>query len=309
VSDPPRPPDHSPGRPWFSWSEGWPCYLLAVFAALALAALVPAGPARAVVAVPVLLGVPGALTLGALRARRTVDAAAFGGLAVALSAVWLVIAALLLNAIRVRITAVSVYACLLLACAALAAIAQVRLRRTAGERDSSSPGEPADVLSVPDEPGGAASRGAWYAVGGVAAGTVLLAGGAFAYVRASHPAPAGYTWLAWTGARTDGVIAVGKAGLTLPFQIRHEQPGTATFLLTADWTGGGRQYALAAPQTIRAGADSTIRGSLAIPPPPGACAYRVVLTLTELGGANPQAPETWSVNADVRASQQRQACQ
>lgn len=279
------------------WRSAWPSYLLAAFAALGAAAIVPAGPARAVVTVPVLLGVPGALTLGALQPRRAVDAAAFCGLAVALSAVWLAFAALLLNAAGVRITAVSVYACLLGACAVLAVTAQVRSRRA----DARASPEDADVLSVPGGAApGTASRGAWYAAGAAAAGAALLAGGTLAYVRAPRAAPAGYTWLAWSPPRTAGVIAVGRDGLTLPFQIRREQPGSATFRLTAGWAGsGGGQHALAAPRTVLVGGDSTTDGSLAVPEPPGACAYRVVVTLTQLGGTPPQ---TWSINASVRST-------
>jgi hypothetical protein len=288
-------------RSSLSWSAAWPCYLFLAFAALALAAVVPAGPPRAVVAVPILLGVPGALTLGAVQARRSVDAVAFGGLAAVVSAVWLAFAALLLNVVQIRITAGSVYACLLLACAALATVAQLRVRRGFPETRVQEHGSPAavtDVLSPPDEHSGSAARGARYAAVAVVTGAALLAGGAYAYTRASHPAPAGYSWLAWTGPRAAGVITVGPAGRTLRFQIEHQQPGTAEFRLAADWTGGGKQYALAAPRIVRLGAGKTVQASLAIPRPPGACAYHVVVTLTKLGGAHPQ---TWSINADVRA--------
>jgi hypothetical protein len=281
-------------RPSLSWSAAWPCYLFLAFAALALAAVVPAGPPRAVVAVPVLLGVPGALTLGAVQARRSVDAVAFGGLAAVLSVVWLAFAAVLLDVVQIRITAGSVYACLLLACAALATMAQLRVRR--GFQETAVIEH--DVLSPPDEHKGSAVRGARYAAVAVVTGAALLAGGAYAFVRAPHPAPAGYAWLAWTGPQAAGVITVGPAGRTLRFQIEHKQPGNAEFRLTTDWTGGGKQYALAAPRIVRLGAGKTVQASLAIPRPPGACAYHVVVTLTELGSAHPQ---TWSINADVRA--------
>jgi len=277
-------------RSRFSWPATWPCRLLLLFAALAPTALVPAGLARAVIAVPVLLLVPGALTIGATPARRSVDAIGFGGLAVVLSALWLAFAALLLNALQVRITPGSGYVCLLLTCALLALAAQWRLHRW--------PAEASGWLAEPDE---APSRGAWYAVGAAVAGLALLAGGAFVYVRESPQAPAAYTWLAWTGAQPDGVIAVSPAGLTLPFQIRHQQAGTTAFRLTADWTGAnGQQHALAVPQTMLLGGGETVQAKLTIPPPPGTCAYRVVVALTALDSAHPQ---TWSVNADVRAGQ------
>jgi len=286
----------------YPWSDAWPWYLLAVFAALALTALVPGGPARAALAVPVLLGVPGALTLGAARARRGVDAVAFGALAVVLSALWLAFTALILSVLQVRISGVSVYACLLLVCCLLATGARRRLRRravdAAGENAIPAKRWQADVLGVPDEIGAAPKRGAWYAVGGLLAGAALLGGGALAYTSAPHQAPAGYTWLAWSGPKADGVIAVGAHGVRLPFEINHQEPGTAGYLLTASWTGGGQAHALAAPRTLRIGGGKTVWAALSIPRPPGACAYRVVVTLTELGTAHPR---SWSINAGVRA--------
>jgi hypothetical protein len=285
----------------YPWSEAWPGYLLAVFAALALTAVVPGGPVRAVLAVPVLLGVPGALTLGASRARRRVDATAFGGLAAVLSALWLAFAALILAVFQLPITGVSVYLCLLVVCCVLAAGARRQLRRHAAIEDAvPAAREPADVLSVPDETGASAKRGAWYAVGGALAGAVLLGAGALAYTSAPHPAPVGYTWLAWSGAKATGVIPVGQAGAPLPLEVTHEQPGTTEYRLTASWTGGGESHALAAPRTFWIDGDKTVTATLSIPRLPGACAYRVVVTLTELGTAHPQ---SWSINAGVRASQ------
>ena len=281
-------------RSGFSWSAVWPGYLLAAFAALALALLAPGGPARAVVTIPVLIGVPGALTLGAIAVRRFVDAVAFGGLAAVLGVIWLAFAALFLNAVQVRISAVSVYACLLVTCVILATVAQWRLLRQ-GDAEPAS-----DVLSAVSEPGGLPGRAPWYAAVAVLAGAALLGGGTLAYVHGPHPAPTGYTWLAWTGIRGDGVIPVGPAGLTLPLEIKHEQSGTGKYRLTAGWSSGadGKQHALAKPQTIKISADKTVIARLTIPRPAGGCAYRVVVTLTQLGVAHPQ---SWSVNADVRA--------
>lgn len=282
------------------WPDAWPWYLLAAFAALALTAVVPGGPARAILAVPVLLGVPGALTLGAAQARRSVDAVAFCSLAVMLSALWLAFATLVLTVFQVRISGDSVYICLLLVCCVLAAVASQQLRRRpADEGTVQAWREPADVLCVPDEIGASPKRGAWHAVGGVLAGAVLLGGGALAYVNAPHQPPAGYTWLAWSGAKASGVIAVGARGIALPFEITHEDPGTTEYRLTASWAGGGQAHALAAPRTLRVAGVKTVAATLSIPPPPGACAYHVVVTLTELGTARPR---SWSINAGVRAS-------
>lgn len=284
----------------YPWSDAWPWYLFAAFAALALTAVVPGGLARAILAVPVLLGIPGALTLGAAQARRGVDTIAFCALAVMLSALWLAFAALILTVVQVPISGVSVYVCLLFVCGVLAAGARRQLRRrAAGEGTTHAEREPPDVLCVPDEAGASPRRGAWYAVGGALAGAALLGGGALAYVSAPHQPPAGYTWLAWSGAKANGVIAVGPHGIALPFAITHEQPGTSRYRLTASWTGGGKSHALAPPRLLRVAGDKTVAATLSIPQPPGPCAYRVVVTLTELGTARPR---TWSINAGVRAS-------
>ena len=293
------PGDRNQGRRLrYSWSDAWPWYLLAAFAALALTAVVPGGPARAILAVPVLLGVPGALTLGAVQARRGVDAVAFGGLALMLGALWLAFAALILTTLQVQINGVSVYACLLVVCCGLAAGARRQLRRrAAGEDAAPAWGERADVLCVPDETGASPKRGAWYAAGSVLAGAALLGGGALAYTSAQHPAPAGYTWLAWSDNRADSVITVGADGITLPFEVTRQEPGPAAYRVTASWTGDGQAHALAAPQTLRVGGDKTVTAALSIPQPPGACAYRVVVTLTELGTAHPQSR---SINVSVR---------
>lgn len=288
-----------PSRLRHRWPDAWPWYLLGAFAALALTVVVPGGPVRAVLAVPVLLGVPGALTLGAVQARRSVDAVAFCALAVMLSALWLAFAALILAVLQVRISGLSVYACLLLVCCVLTAGAARQLRRrAAGEDAAAAWRERADVLCAPDETGASPKRGAWYAVGGVLAGAALLGGGALAYTSAPHQAPAGYTWLAWSGAKADGVIAVGAHGIALPFEITREEPGTTRYRLTASWTGGAKAYPLAAPRTLRVGGDKTVAATLSIPQPPGACAYRVVVTLKELGTARPR---SWSINVSVRA--------
>jgi hypothetical protein len=149
-------------------------------------------------------------------------------------------------------------------------------------------------------------RGTGYAVAALAAGAGLLGGATYSYLHLPHPAPAGYTWIAWSGRQVKGVIAVGPGGTTLPFQIEHYQRGMASFDLTAAWTGTSQQHALARPVTLHIGPDKTMNGALSIPSPPGACAYRIVVTLTSQGSAHPR---SWSINADVRAGTRRQqAC-
>jgi hypothetical protein len=271
-----------PGRPW--WRAAWPCWLLAVFACLGVAPALPAGPGRAVVAAPILLGIPGTVTLGALRARWPMPVVWRGCLAATLSMIWAAFASLALYGSGVRITAASTYWCLLLICALLAAVAQVRLIR---ERPAGA--------AAPDQTNLRAEAG--YSLAAVAAGAALLAGGTYGYLHAPRPAPVGYTWIAWSGPQVKGVMPVGGAGISLPFEIEHEESAAATFRLTAVWTEASRQRSLARPLTVRIGPDKTVHGSLAIPSPPGGCIYRVVVTLTEVG---PTDPPSWSVNADVR---------
>ena len=99
-----------------------------MFASLAAVRLLPGGSLRAAAAAPILLMVPGSLTLGAVfsagsRPRGT----AFVCSAVLLSVIWTVFASLALYALGMRITADATYVCLLAVSAALAAVAQTRV--------------------------------------------------------------------------------------------------------------------------------------------------------------------------------------
>ena len=229
------------------------------------------------------------------------DAVAFGALAVVLSALWLAFAALILTVFQVRISGVSVYVCLLLVCGVLAAVAHAAAAPPrGGRRHACMPGGSQRTCSV--SPTRSAPRRS--AAPGMPSAACWPAPHCLAAAHsptrsAPHQAPAGYTWLAWSGAKANGVIAVGAHGIALPFEITHEEPGTTEYRLTASWTGGGKAHALAAPRTLRVAGVKTVAATLSIPQPPGACAYRVVVTLTELGTARPR---SWSINAGVRAS-------
>lgn len=274
--------------------SGWPCLALVVFFISGPGLLLPPGYGRAVVVAPVFLAVPGALTLGAVAAGRfqRLTGVEAGLLAALLSVVWPAFASLALTAAGIRITAVSTYLCLLVICAVLAAVAQIRLRRLG-------------QLSA-----GTGGRSAVYCLVALAMGTALLTGGTYAYAGVPHPAPAGFTWIAWTGTPGatgtpgTGTIAVGPAGTRLPFQIVHHEPTQGTYRLAATWSGlTGRQeltgagHALAKPVTMRIGPGETVDGTLAVPAPPGGRTFRLVVTLTAVGTST---PGTWSVNADVR---------
>ena len=128
----------------------------------------------------------------------------------------------------------------------------------------------------------------------------LLAGGLYAYDHLPHPAPAGYTWMAWTGPPIKGDIAIGSAGTKLGFQIVHHQSDTTTFKLSAAWLGSTSRP-LAKPLTFSIGPNQTFRGALFVPPLPDGCTYRIVVALTAARQIDPltKKPQTWSINADV----------
>jgi hypothetical protein len=291
------------------WLSGWPIWALLAFACLAAVRLLPAGYTRASAAAPILLMAPGSLTLAAVFGQyRRPQGAAFVCYAALLSVVWSAFASLALYVRHVPITADSTYWCLLIISGVLAIVAEARLLLGGGSgRRAARKGENLDPdlseseardreISSP----AALGRGS-YVVTAVLAGLGLLAGGLYAYDHHPHPAPAGYTWIAWSGTPATGEMAVGSSGSTLGFRIVHHQPDTTTFRLTAAWLGSPSRP-LAKPVTFTIGPDRTFTGALFIPPLPDGCTYRIVMDLTAAGQADPLTgkPQTWSINADVR---------
>jgi hypothetical protein len=282
---------------------------LAGWESLGVTLQLPGGYARAVVIVPIVLMVPGSLTLGVIFGqRRRPGGVAFVCLSVLLSVLWLGFASLALSRFRVLITAVSLYWCLFVICGVLAIVAQARLmtdhRATRGAR--SLPQTP------PDSRPPAATRGAvLYPVAAVLAGFALLAGGVHLQESLPRPAPAGYTWMAWKYPEGTADFVIGSAGSKLPFTIVHRQAGTATFRLTAAWQGQPSR-SLANPLTLRLRPGQTLHGALFVPPLPAGCTNRVVLTLTATGQVDPltKKPPAWSVNAGVHGpGKPRKTCQ
>ena len=291
-----------------SWLTSWPWWVLAVFASLAAVRWLPEGYARAAVAAPILLMAPGSLTLGAVfSALSRPRGAAFVCYAALLSAIWTVFASLALYALGMRITADSTYVCLLAVSAALATVAQARLlfeRPGRGRRAVPKP-ETVDPDLSEAEAGSAKTRevargSAYYGVAAVVTGAALLTGGLYAYERLPHPAPTGYTWIAWSGPRISGPVAIGSAGADLRFQIMHHQAGTTTFRLSAMWLGSPPRT-LAKPLTVRIGPDKTFQGTLFVPPLPDGCTYRIVVALATAPQIDPliKHSQTWSINANV----------
>lgn len=290
------------------WLSAWPVWTLALFASMAAARSLPGGFARTAVTAPILLMAPGSVTLGAVFSRRhRPRGAAFVCYSALLSAVWSAFASLVLYARGVSITAASTYWCLLVFSAVLAVVVQARVvlgwqgrgRRAADRPVSTGPGLSDDES---DDARTLAAKGRGYhGILAVVAGVSLLAGGLFAYDDLSHPAPTGYTWMAWTSPHVRGDVPVGSAGTELHFQIVHHQSDRTTFRLSAVWLGSPSR-AVAKPLTFSIGPDHTYKGALFVPPLPDGCTYRIVVALTAAMQADPRDTKsrTWSINADVR---------
>jgi len=290
------------------WLSAWVIWALLAFASLAAVRELPAGYARAGVAAPILLLVPGSLTLGVVfSGRRRPQGAAFACYAVLLSAIWSAFVSLGLYVLNVRITAESTYWGLLVISAALAIVAQIRLllerpgrgRRVAPQAETPDPDlSDAEV----DETGTPAEvrHAGRYAFLALVAGASLIAGGVYAYQQLPHPTPTDYTFMAWTGPRVTRAIAVGSAGTDLRFQIVHRESHTTTFRLSAAWAGTPSRP-LARPIIVTIGPGKTFKGTLFVPPLPDGCIYRIVVALTAARQISPltHKPQTWSINVDV----------
>jgi hypothetical protein len=300
------------GRPgWFRslWLLVWPVLTFIVFASLAVVRMVPTGETRAALAGPILLIIPGSLTLGAVFSRsRRPQGAVFVCYAVLLSVVWSVFASLALYAHGSLITAVNTYWCLLIVTAVLGIVAEARIlleRQETGRRVAQKPsalGPDRSEAEISDaETPTQSSRSAFYAILAVVAGLSLLAGGLYAYDHVAQPTSAGYTWIDWTGRPITGSLAVGPEGTELHFQIVHRQSNTTTFHLSAVWLGSTSSRPLAKPLNFTIGPQKTFQGTLFVPPLPDGCTYRVAIVLTAMNQIDSltKKPQTWSINADV----------
>jgi hypothetical protein len=290
------------------WDVAWPLWTLGMFAGLAAVHLLPGGLVRAAIAAPILLMVPGSLTLGAIFSRRHrprgLPFVSFASLA---SAAWLIFTSLVLYSRGILITATSTYWCLLAVSAALAIAAGTRRvlehqgkgRRVAGVRQLMDL-DLSDAEANDTEMQVQARGGGFYAVLAVVAGASLLAGGTYAYDHLPHPPPPGYTWIDWTRTPDSGDIAIGAVGANLNFQIVHRQSDTTIFKLTAVWSGTPSRP-LARPVTVSIGPNQMYHGDLFVPPLPDGCTYRIILALTAPGQIDPltRKPQVWTINADV----------
>jgi len=291
-----------------AWLSVWPVWLLLAFGSLAAVRLVPVLYVRAALAAPILLLVTGSLTLGAIfSGRRRPRGAAFACYAMLVSALWSAFASLALYALGLLITAENTYWALLAVSAALAIVAQTRLmleRPGRGRRVAATPVIPDPDLSEAEtsEAGvpAAARHSGRYAFFAFVAGISLIAGGLYAYEQLPHPAPAGYTYVAWTGPQISGPVKVGASGTALRFQIVHREPVTTTFRVTATWAGSPPRQ-LARPVVVSIGPDRTFTGTLVIPPLRDGCTYRIVVALAAAGQISPLThhPQLWSIDADV----------
>lgn len=291
------------------WLSAWPLWMLLVFASLAAIRYLPGGYTRAVVAAPVVLIVPGSLTLGSIFAQsRRPQGTELVCYAVLLSAIWSGFASLVLYVCGILITADSTYLCLIIISAVLTITAEVRLlleRQGAGRRVAPKV-EPSDPDTSFAEIADVEVQAAWttpgyYAILAALAGAILLGGGLYAYDHLPRPTPIGYTSMAWTGPPVKAAISIGPKGKKLTFQIIHHQQGATVFRLSASWLSNPPQP-LARPLNLSIGSDQVFRGSLTVPPLPDGCTYRIVVALTATGQIDPltNKPPTWSLNADIR---------
>lgn len=286
------------------WLAAWPLWTLIVFAGLAAVRLLPSGFVRTVVAVPILLLVPGSLTLGAAFSRTgRPRGLAFICYAALLGALWSALASLLLYALSIPITGESTYWCLLAVSSVLAALAGLQIllgRQGTGRRAAHKPDTMATDLSAAEARHASmpvtAKATALYTMGAIVAGAGLLGGGLYAYDHSPHPTPVAYTWMAWTGPQVTGSVPIGSAGADLHFQIVHHQMNTAAFRLSAAWLSSPPE-ALAKSLTLSIGPNRTFHGTLFIPPLPDGCTYRIVVTLTPVQRTGQ--PQSWTLNADV----------
>jgi hypothetical protein len=272
------------------WVSAWPVWAVVLFAALVTTRDLPAGYARAVIALPILLLVPGALTVCALfgpkgRPRGTT----FLGYAAMLSLVWLCFASLALYILHILITAGSTYSALLVVCAVLATVAEARLLR---ERETADSPVIATSGSMGGRPGSAgnprpAAKTPPYAVAAaVVAGFGLLCGGVYFYDRLPHPVPGDYTQLAWTRISDQSTVAVGPSGVRVSFKVTSQEPTPTHFRLSSEWEGMPARP-LSKPVTFTLDPNKTLTGMLLVPPPADQCTYRIVLTLVAVGERDP----------------------
>jgi hypothetical protein len=290
------------------WLSTWPLCTLLVFAGLPVVRLLAVGYVRTALTMPILFLVPGSLTLGAIFSqRRRPRGLIFACYSVLLGVVWSGLASLALYADGILIRASSTYWCLLTVSGALAIVAEARLlldrpgkgRRVARKPETPDPDQSDDEIQDATMP--AAARGAgFYSAIAVVVGVSLLGGGLYAHDHLPHPAPVGYTWMAWTNPPANGEVAIAAAGTELGFQIVHHQPETASFRLIAEWLGNSSRP-MAEPLTVSVGSNKTFRGSLFVPPLPNGCTYRIAVSLTALGKVDPLTgkPQTWTINTDV----------
>lgn len=273
----------------------WPVCAFALFAALAIVRELPAGYVRAACALPIVLVVPGALTVCAVFGRRRPTGIAFGGYVILLSLAWMVFASLGLYVLRILITATSTYFALLILCGILAAVAERRLLL----QTQALPAASQDARGETDKPRSADRSRPLVILGGTLAALILLFGGVYYYQHIPHPAAPGYAELAWTNVGRQNTVAIGPAGSRLTFEIISEQAQTR-FRLSAEWEGRSSRV-LAAPVTFSMGPDKTYHGSLFVPSPANSCMYRVVLTMVAVGQKDPLTghQRTWTLNANV----------
>lgn len=302
------------------WLRVWPAWTDALFLLLALVRLLPGGYLRAVLALPIVLMVPGSLTLGAVFGRyRKPEAPVLVACAVLLGVIWLVVVPLAMYAIGVKITAVHTFWGLFAAATVAAIIAQARILfepEPTGQQGRAAAAAPGEAAAAPGEAaasdddgiqaGTQQRRAAYYSASAIVIGLSILAASVYTWDHIGHPAPVGYTAIAWTGVRDNGIVAIGRGGKDLTFEIVHRQPGVGAYSLEAAFMGQPSRP-IAGPLRIKVAPDKTLTGRLHVPSFNSGCTYRLIVTLTGLQPISAHAKaSSWSINLNVYGLNQPQ---
>lgn len=297
---------YSRAKIFAAWRYAWPFWVLVPLFVLPVANFIHIEYVRTLIVAPVLLLVPGSLTIGVLfEADRRPRGATFTCCSALLGVAWFGFTSLILYVSKFLITAVSTYWCLLVVSVLLALIVQARMLRdnpALNQRvELETDDDGSDFDSVDPDKGTWHQRAGYQVPIALIAGLSLLGGAVYALDHVSSSNPDNFTWIAWTGPKPTQVLNIGSSGRNLPFEIVHHQQGETEFKLNAEWAGNSSRP-LAGPLSLTLGPDQTLRGNVFIPSPATGCVYRIVVALTAVHQIDQftKSPESWTINIDVR---------
>ncbi|MEO5744912.1 MAG: hypothetical protein ABIQ53_10035 [Terracoccus sp.] len=267
--------------------SGWAALFATAIAAVLVAQLLPTGVARAVVALPPILMLPGfaVLTL-ALGTSRPRDPALVGVLSVALSFAVMMLDALALNALGVRLSTASLGLSALLSTAALiaGACATAKMETSKYEADATASGANrlrTTGLRVTGLRVTGLRVNGLRATRGAALVASLIAGLAVVSLMASHqgaPVAAPFTTLSlgasWAGQSSAPVVHTGER-VTIPIVAANRSTIAGPYQLTTSVDG-----AVTSVASLSLSSAATWRGQVSLVAPTGSGLHRVVISLT-----------------------------